>query len=413
MNKNEFFEIIETPAKLKNYTAEEIEEIIQEYSYFQIPYLLKSKLLFDNHSFKYDNFLKISSVFVNDRAKLYHFVNNPLDILNESENVETKQEIKQETKQKEIIKEENEHINTEKENNTDIAKEVVKEEEKETKRHLTKEINLNKSKSTQTESNKINKGKQTEKVEKTTSIADEILKKYQPKQAEKESIADIILRKAAEAKRQKQLSKEEKQEEKHTAIKQNNLTGDKQKYKDINVKQKAEILNKDRLEPEIEKAKELKEQEQTDEFDILKEIEAIDDNTEIFDLSYFNQPQEEPKDLSSLSFEEWLDYVENKTTKKETSEIKKQESLIEKFIKNKSSNKISSKGDTQQIASVVNKGTEEKDDLITETLANIYIKQKLYDKAIKAFTKLSLKYPEKSVYFANRIEEINKLIKKE
>ncbi|MDO5510619.1 MAG: tetratricopeptide repeat protein [Weeksellaceae bacterium] len=47
--------------------------------------------------------------------------------------------------------------------------------------------------------------------------------------------------------------------------------------------------------------------------------------------------------------------------------------------------------------------------LMTETLANIYLEQKKYDKAIKAFTILRLKYPEKSGYFADRIKEIKEL----
>ena len=49
---------------------------------------------------------------------------------------------------------------------------------------------------------------------------------------------------------------------------------------------------------------------------------------------------------------------------------------------------------------------QEDDDLVTETLANIYAEQGNEEKAIKAFEKLQLKYPEKKVYFAGRIKEI-------
>lgn len=48
----------------------------------------------------------------------------------------------------------------------------------------------------------------------------------------------------------------------------------------------------------------------------------------------------------------------------------------------------------------------EHDDLITESLARIYVLQKLYDKAIRAYEILSLKYPEKSVYFAEQIQKV-------
>jgi predicted Zn-dependent protease len=58
---------------------------------------------------------------------------------------------------------------------------------------------------------------------------------------------------------------------------------------------------------------------------------------------------------------------------------------------------------------VLEKSTTENDEIITETLADIYLQQKKYEKALKAYAKLSLKYPEKSVYFATRIKEIEDL----
>lgn len=50
------------------------------------------------------------------------------------------------------------------------------------------------------------------------------------------------------------------------------------------------------------------------------------------------------------------------------------------------------------------------DGLMTETLADIYMKQGYYYRAMQAYEKLSLKNPEKSIYFASQIQKIKKLI---
>ncbi len=58
---------------------------------------------------------------------------------------------------------------------------------------------------------------------------------------------------------------------------------------------------------------------------------------------------------------------------------------------------------------VAQKAIEESDDFVTETFANLLFLQGNLEKAIQSFEKLILKYPEKSIYFAARIEEIKKL----
>src|SRR5690606_21222293 len=52
------------------------------------------------------------------------------------------------------------------------------------------------------------------------------------------------------------------------------------------------------------------------------------------------------------------------------------------------------------------KSSEEQFDLVTETLANIYVDQAMYVKAIEVYKKLILKFPEKKSYFATQIKNL-------
>ena len=82
--------------------------------------------------------------------------------------------------------------------------------------------------------------------------------------------------------------------------------------------------------------------------------------------------------------------------------------LITSFIKGepgpiRADQETSLKGDVS-LSSI-----REHDGFITDTLAKIYVKQGLLAKAIYAYEKLSLKYPEKSAYFAAQIEKIRNI----
>ncbi len=107
-----------------------------------------------------------------------------------------------------------------------------------------------------------------------------------------------------------------------------------------------------------------------------------------------------------FSFNTWLELSKNHLpiTRKKT----EQDDIIDNFIK--SSPKISKIDKTKPLEVKVNTSPEYPK-LMTETLAKIYLKQKKYDSAIKAYEILSLKYPEKSSFFADQIKQIKYLQK--
>jgi hypothetical protein len=80
--------------------------------------------------------------------------------------------------------------------------------------------------------------------------------------------------------------------------------------------------------------------------------------------------------------------------------------LIDKFIESNPKivpTKSTLKGNLAKQAKV------SKNELMTETLARVYLEQNKFNKAIKAYEILSLKYPEKSGFFADQIRAIKKL----
>lgn len=62
----------------------------------------------------------------------------------------------------------------------------------------------------------------------------------------------------------------------------------------------------------------------------------------------------------------------------------------------------------QSAKQIADQSVEEDEEIVSETLALLLEKQKLFGKAISMYRRLSLQYPEKSSLFAAKIEELNK-----
>lgn len=107
-----------------------------------------------------------------------------------------------------------------------------------------------------------------------------------------------------------------------------------------------------------------------------------------------------------------FDYHEEKPeTLPETPFSKPAADLIDQFIRNAGTRTIRADLESSSKEDLSLDSLREDDEMLTETLAKIYIQQGYYQKALQSYEKLSLKFPEKSIYFATQIEMIRELIK--
>jgi len=127
------------------------------------------------------------------------------------------------------------------------------------------------------------------------------------------------------------------------------------------------------------------------------------------------------------SFNEWLNLTslnpikrenteESESIKEVIEENKKEDSpltqhkkfeLIEQFISKNPKLEVPRKGGSHH--NIAKAQMIQPEALMTETLARIYVEQKNYKKAIQSYKILSLKYPEKSGFFADQIKAVKQL----
>ncbi len=169
--------------------------------------------------------------------------------------------------------------------------------------------------------------------------------------------------------------------------------------------------------------------EEIDQEEVFEETpEEAEDEVEVsFEPEIKSEAPEEKEDgfvKSAHSFGGWLKHLSDpikKTEPEKTEQAEEKPSLDEKInlldkfveklpeLKQKARFQVKAEPPKEKIN--MNRLMDDNDDgsMVTETLARVYIKQKHYDKAIKAYEIMKLKYPEKSSFFADQISEIKKL----
>jgi len=120
------------------------------------------------------------------------------------------------------------------------------------------------------------------------------------------------------------------------------------------------------------------------------------------------------KDTSFLSSDDFVNWLVNKANKVEYPGFKEEKSvkasaddIITRFILNEPQI-ARGKAKDYDNGNLAADSLVDNEEFITETLAEIYANQGNISKAKRAFQLLSLKYPEKSIYFAARIKQLGR-----
>ena len=118
------------------------------------------------------------------------------------------------------------------------------------------------------------------------------------------------------------------------------------------------------------------------------------------------QKKDPPK---TMRFSDWVVYSAKGKIEPQQAKSKLEDKLklIDTFLENQP--KIPPVRQDQPKVDLSENNEFNKEELMTETLAKVYLQQKKYKKALYAYQILSLKYPEKNTFFADQIKRIKQL----
>ncbi|MEW6470474.1 MAG: hypothetical protein AB1458_16295 [Bacteroidota bacterium] len=378
MNRQEFISYLASPEKLDESSLASLQRIAEEFPYFQTAHLLLARNLHNTDSIHFNEQLKTAAVYAGDRKVLHKLIYKKPEAAGITET--------------EIVHE----LNT--------LEPVTVQPEQEEPRHNPAEEILQKAL------------EEIEAIKKRQKELENSIVGHEQETATEHSIPPV---KEAESHQEPEVKPAEEKEQPAEE------TGAEEKKAEETAVQKKE--KEDQQEPVVfEEVEKLKKEIKT--LDELYVTQAIESSVELdifkAEKELERQEQEEKKkekelkekspaekkkkpDLSGRhSFTSWLRSLPEAGQLKQ--EKKEGDDLIDRFIKEEP--RIKPKKEFFSPVNMAKQSVTDNHSLVTETLARIYEKQGAYHKALEAYERLSLLYPEKSAFFAARIEEIRKLI---
>ncbi len=361
MKSSEYISILQSNTIIDKEIATALEEIIQEYPFFQSARAVYLKYLHDNSSFRYNSTLKVTAAHTLDRTVLFDYITSTDFKTAELTTTVAELVIEEVVVPEIVVPEITEEV---------VIEEVVIEE--------------------------VEALEEVPEVEETPQLIETL-----------DYIKEIVIEGVDVVGFESEIEQEQE-----VAIEQELPEIVIETIEEVNVVEEV-------VASEIDVTNEIIEEVIVEE---VKEIEALSEEIQLSALEEklsIGKPLQFSK-TEKHSFQEWLQLTSFKPIQREpepeiieeeiiVEEEKSQKStLIDKFIKaNPRMPKATAYTSSAKVGSVLR--PENNTMLMTETLAQVYLEQKKYDRAVQAYEILILKYPEKSSLFADRIKDIKVL----
>ena len=149
----------------------------------------------------------------------------------------------------------------------------------------------------------------------------------------------------------------------------------------------------------------------------LNEEDETGDRTETLIDSFLHAQPEEPDALPRAvdATQDYISFLMQHADEEDiphTMPTVDDEGIIDEFLQNSDQRIIiqNKPADETTTEPLQNDTGDDENEILTERLAHIYIKQGKFEKAIEIIQRLSLKYPKKNRYFADQIRFLGKLV---